>query len=67
MIVLLGLLTNLDGAEQAGGVRASEPEPWEVGGGREGAVCPEGGGSGGGRGRGGLRVWGGVTLCFTLA
>lgn len=48
MIVLLGLLTNLDGAEQAGGVGVSEPRA--VGGvGRAGRLLEGGGGVPGGR------------------
>lgn len=59
MIVLLGLLTNLDGAEQAGGALLSGPRSrgrWGVEG------IPEGG-----SGVPGGRCWGGATLCFTLA
>lgn len=61
MIVLLGLLTNLDGAEQAGGVRVSKP----------GAVGGLGTGWGGapeGRGRSARRevvTARGVRLCVS--
>lgn len=64
MIVRLGRLANLDGAEQAGGVGVSEPRAMGGGGRgsfwREGAGCPEVGGGWGVLGRGG------ATLCFTL-